>query len=744
MDAKAVSVGQWVGALLVAALLGGEAAADDWSYWRGPTQDGVCYETNLIDDWSLEEKKNVVWTSEIGGRATPVIQNGRVYLNCRTNDDVADPVEKIHSREQVICWDLKTGEVLWKDIFNVFQTDIPAPRVGWASMTGDPETGNVYVHSVSGVFRCYDRDGKVLWGTSLFEEYGKISGYGGRTTTPIIDEDRIIVSFLAVNWGASKGPAPAHYFYAFDKKDGRLLWTTPLPGRPKDTIYTNPMIRVIDGVRQLVTGGADGGVHGIHARTGEYLWGYSMSLRGLNASPVIEGERVYISHGEDNLDTVDFGSVRCIDPTKRGDITESGTIWRVDGVKAGYTGLLIKDGVLYVVSDVGILHAFDAESGKELWQHTLGTVGKGSPVWADGKIYVMEVNGNVHILEVDREGCKSLSHVELDAADGNGTDEIYASPAIADGKVVLVTRDRTICLGNPETEPASTPIPKMAEEAEPTGEPTLLQLVPFETRLWAGESVTYELRAFDKNGRLIETTSPEITVDPAEKLAVDGAAVIVADDLDAALATEAITATRGELKATARLRAFPKLPWSWDFNALKGKAVPPAWVNAFVKLTPAEVDGEQAMVNRPGPGKPSVYIWLGPADMEGYTVQADVRAEEVRRQLGNVGVTCQRYNLILVGNTSKLQIVSWAPHLRMAQTKRFRWDPDKWYTMKLTVEIQEDGAHVLGKVWERGKEEPAEWTIEAVDPHPNTEGSPGLYTYRLAPVYFDNVSVTKP
>ncbi len=61
--------------------------------------------------------------------------------------------------------------------------------------------------------------------------------------------------------------------------------------------------------------------------------------------------------------------------------------------------------------------------------------------------------------------------------------------------------------------------------------------------------------------------------------------------------------------------------------------------------------------------------------------------------------------------------------------------------MKLKVEIKEDGAHVLGKIWDRSKEEPQEWTISAVDPHPNLNGSPGLYTYALATSYIDNVIV---
>ncbi|MEO1982305.1 MAG: hypothetical protein ABGZ24_17450, partial [Fuerstiella sp.] len=58
-------------------------------------------------------------------------------------------------------------------------------------------------------------------------------------------------------------------------------------------------------------------------------------------------------------------------------------------------------------------------------------------------------------------------------------------------------------------------------------------------------------------------------------------------------------------------------------------------------------------------------------------------------------------------------------------------------------EIEADGAHVPGKARERGTDAPAEWTLEAIDPHPNTEGAPGLYMYTLADGYFDNVVVTE-
>lgn len=717
------------------------AAAADWPAWRGPQHNGICLETGLADSWDLDSGANVLWDSPIGGRAAPIVMNGRLYLQCRTSHDVSTgSKELIDAQEQVVCRDVSTGDVIWEDQFNVFQTDIPAPRVGWAPMAGDPETGNVYMHSVSGIFRCYDGDGNVQWEKSLFEEYGKISGYGGRTQAPVIDEERVIVGFFGLNWGDTAKPPPRMTYYAFNKHTGELLWTSPVGGGPKDTNYSHPVIAVIDGQRLLIGGGADGGIHAINARSGAPVWSFRMSRRGLNAAPAVVGHRVYISHGEDNIDNTKFGRIECIDGRGSGDITETNSLWRVDGIKAGYTGLLVQDGILYVVADTGRMYAYDSESGEKLWDYSLGTVGKGSPIWADGKLYVMEVNGNIHILKPSREGCESLSRVTLKAKDGNGLDEIYATPAISDGRIFFVTRDRTICIGNENAgQVQEIDLPPL-EEAQGSSDVASLRIVPYETRVFGGGDVEYKVYGFNELGQALGEVDAELSLGEGwSGASVSGSTVSVA--ADAAEQAGTITASAGELTATARLRNFPSLPWKWDFEGYTGKRVPPTWINSFLKLQPNEIDGTVALKRTPGRGRPSTYFWLGMPEMKEYTIQADVLMKEQKRKLANIGVTAHRYNFILKGNTGRLAIQSWAPHLRMAKEIRFRSRPDIWYTVKMTVKIKDDGAHVMGKAWVRDEEEPAEWTLEVVDPHPNLEGSPGLYVYNLADSYFDNVQV---
>lgn len=729
-----------LGALLC---MTGQSNAADWPAWRGPEHSGISREIDLVETWDPVSKTNVLWESPIGGRAAPVVMNGRIYLQCRTNHDVsAGSKELIHAQEQVVCRDVTNGNVIWEDKFNVFQTDIPAPRVGWAPMTGDPETGNVYMHSVSGLFRCYDGDGNVQWEKSLFEEYGKISGYGGRTQCPIIDEDRVIVGFFGLNWGDTAKPPPKMTYYAFNKLSGELLWTSPVGGPPKDTNYSHPVIAVIDGQRLLIGGGADGGIHAINARTGKSVWSFHMSRRGLNAAPAVVGHRVYISHGEDNIDNTRFGRIECIDGRGTGDITKTNSIWRVDGIKAGYTGLLVQDGILYVVADTGRMYAYDSESGDELWNYSLGTVGKGSPVWADGKLYVMEVNGNIHILRPSRTGCESLSHITLKATDGNGLDEIYATPAISDGRVFFVTRDRTFCIGNENAgKVQDVDIPEL-QEGKGSDKVASIQVVPYETRTFGGGEINYKVYGFNELGQSLGEVEAELSLgDGWSDTTLNGSTVTVAEA--AKEQAGLITAKAGDITASARLRIFPPLPWKWDFEGYTGKRVPPTWINSFLKLQPNEVDGTVALKRSPGRGRPSTYFWLGMPEMKEYTVQADVLMKEQKRKLANMGVTAHRYNFILKGNTGRLAIQSWAPHLRMAKEVRFRSKPDVWYTIKMTVRIEDDGAHVMGKAWQRDKDEPSEWTLEVVDPHPNPEGSPGLYIYNLADSYFDNVQVTE-
>ena len=127
--------------------------------------------------------------------------------------------------------------------------------------------------------------------------------------------------------------------------------------------------------------------------------------------------------------------------------------------------------------------------------------------------------------------------------------------------------------------------------------------------------------------------------------------------------------------------------------------------------------------------------------MSGYTIQVDLLGNKKRRAVPDMGLIANRYTLDMMGYHQQLQIRTWAAELRMAKTVPFAWETGVWYTMKMTVQIAGSKAIIRGKVWPRDQQEPTEWSIEVEDPLPNRTGSPGLYGYSPAEIFYDNLKV---
>ncbi len=135
--------------------------------------------------------------------------------------------------------------------------------------------------------------------------------------------------------------------------------------------------------------------------------------------------------------------------------------------------------------------------------------------------------------------------------------------------------------------------------------------------------------------------------------------------------------------------------------------------------------------------------FLGAPDWSDYTVQADLMAERVGRKVGDVGLINSGYTVDLMGAHQQIQVRSWDSELRASKAVPFAWDAGVWYTMKVSVRSEGGKGLVRAKVWPRGQPEPEAWTLVAEDPLPIEKGSPGLYGYSPAPVFFDNVEVTR-
>jgi outer membrane protein assembly factor BamB len=714
------------------------ASAGDSPHWRGPYQRGVSLEVNLPERWSTEGE-NLLWKAPVGCRSTPVVLNDRVYMINRAGKGETQ-------QERVIALDLDTGAVVWEHRFNVFLTDIVFHRVGWANIVADPETGNVYAHGIQGMLFCFNRDGKILWKRSLTEAFGRISGYGGRTNTPIIENDLLILSSLTSGWGPhGKG---LHRFMAMDKLTGEVRWWSAPSGKPLDTTYAVPVTATLDGNRVMFTGLADGTLVAMRPTTGERLWQFKLSKRGINSSVVYGDGRLYAAHGEENLDTVDMGRVVCLDARTGHEV------WRVEGLNCGYASPILHVGLLFVPDNSANLHCIDAKTGETYWEFNYGNEAKGSPVLADGKIYVGDVGGEWHILKVSRKGCKRLSAVHFKLDDGS-PDEVFATPAIAHGRVLMPTMHNLYCISEEKASFRSKGSAVVFGGASPGDAKAVasIQIEPAETWLTPGESLKFRVMGYDADGVAAGAQSASYSVKGLKGILDNGQFIGGGKRIQAGI----ITATVNDMTSSARIRIMQPIPYKEDFNDLAEGMPPPGWITSKLKCKVVEHEGENVllkMADRPAPPFARLRCYMTPPLDAGYTVQSDVLGvSKKKRFLPDMGLINSRYLLILTGTTErtrKLRLVSWAPIPRIIREVEYPWQGDEWYTTRLSVDVKDGKGIVRAKVWKRGEPEPDAWTLEMEDPAPNLEGSPGLYAYSVAitdktkgaEVLFDNVSIT--
>ncbi len=709
----------------------------DWPEARGPNRSGVSAETGLVEKWALNGQ-NFLWRAPYGGRSAPIVVGNRVFV--QNPAGVGDGLQ-----ERVVALDADTGKMVWEYRFNIFQSDVPPHRVGWASPAADPETGNIYALGVGATVVALTKDGTLVWDRSVGEEFAAFTTHGGRTMSPIIDGNLVIVSAAISSWGASANRA--HRFVALDKRTGDIMWLANPGSRPYDTAYAAPVITTINGTRLLICGLGDGAIHAIKAQTGEKVWSFIASKRSINTGVAVKGSTVIVSHGDENLDSSELGLIAAIDGSQTGDIKT--TKWAVKGEQFGFSSPVIDGSRVYQVENGSRLKAYDLETGKALWTQTLGTIQKAPLVLADGKLYVGTESGKFFIVRPTADHAEILSAVELppskddNAGQSVGLPEpIFGGAAISRGRVFFVSTGGVYAIG-PKT--AASP-PGMAVD-EPAvagdGAPAWLQVSPTELVLKPGQAVTLHARAFDAKGRFLR----EETGAAWSLVGLKGTVANGTFTADASTPEQAgsIKATAGTISGEARARIAHPLPWTETFESYAEGATPPGWINAGAeKLVVATLDGQKVLQKPPDAtilkrGR----VFIGPVDSSNYTIEADVRGTTKRRQMTDIGVTAQRYSLILYGNAQHVKIEPWEPEIHRSVMVPFEWKADAWYHLKLRVENMPDGkVRARGKVWAVGQPEPAAWMIEKIDPIGNHKGAPGIFVDAEFGAFFDNLKLT--
>jgi outer membrane protein assembly factor BamB len=433
-------------------------AADDWPMWGGTlSRNMVSVETGLPTEWDIATGTNVQWVAALGAMTSgnPVVAGGSVFVGTN-NDHPRDPYV-VEDKGVLMAFRESDGAFLWQMAHDKlsageandwpFQGVCSSPsvdgnRLYYVSNRGEVvalDTAGFLDAENDGPFTDEVRDGladaDVVWTFDMVGELG-VFPHNMSSSAPAVSGDLIIVNTSNGQNENGDVPSPeAPDLIALDRETGQLVWrAAPVGDWILHGQWSSPAVAEIGGVLQVVIGQGDGWVRGFDTADGSTLWEFDTNpidaewprtRNNVIATPVIWNDTVFIANGQEPESGEGPGRLHAIDATRRGDISESGLVWRTEDIRRSLSTVAIDDGLLYVADFSGYLHCLDAATGGELWVYDTFSAVWGSPLVVDDKVYLGDEDGDVVVLRAGRE-LEKLAEPNIGGA-------IYGAPIAANG-----------------------------------------------------------------------------------------------------------------------------------------------------------------------------------------------------------------------------------------------------------------------------------------------------------------------
>lgn len=362
----------------------------DWPQFRGPEGDGhVRAYSNPPLKWSKSE--NVAWHVSLPGRgwSSPILANGKLYLTSAVVTKGEEDSAKADRSLRALCLDATTGKTLWdKEIFT--QDGASAPdsihaKNGHASPSPILHNGRLYVHFGHQGTACLDLDGNKLWENRSI----KYNPQHGNGATPIIAANNLIFSC-----DGRDNP----FVIALDIASGKVAWKfdRPTEATRKFAFCTCSLITV-NGKPQVISPGADV-VNALDPASGKEIWRVRYEGYSVVPKPVFADGLLFVST------SFDTPEVLCIDPSGSGDITDSHVKWVEPKYAPKTPSMILDKGLLFMVTDSGLVACRDAKSGEKLWEsERILRDCSASPILWDGNLFVLDEFGTCAILAATRD-----------------------------------------------------------------------------------------------------------------------------------------------------------------------------------------------------------------------------------------------------------------------------------------------------------------------------------------------------
>lgn len=385
-------------------------AGANWPRWRGPQQNGHSDDAKLPVKFTVDD---VAWQTKLPGQgqSSPVIWGDRIFLTGALNKG---------AERLVFCVDRLDGKILWQQSAWKGEPEPVHIMNGWASATCATDGEIVVAFFGRGGMHAYTVDGKHLWSRDL----GRFESPWGVSACPIIIDDMVVQ-----NCDADVDA----YITALDKRTGAERWRTK---RRDHRGWSTPILVQVDDHRELVVNG-HAGTQAYDPATGADLW-YCKSFNGRGEPTVTPaGDLLCVVNGLSG----DFYSVR---PGGSGDVTSTHMAWHTPR-KGGRDcpSPIVVGNYIIVVGMGGITTCYDAKDGHVYWTERLTGKFSGSPIAANGLVYVVNEDGRTIVIEPG-PALKIVAENDLPMSD----EEIYrASPTPCRGQLFIRSTSVLYCVG---------------------------------------------------------------------------------------------------------------------------------------------------------------------------------------------------------------------------------------------------------------------------------------------------------
>jgi outer membrane protein assembly factor BamB len=377
-------------------------APPDWYQWRGPNRDGHSAETGLLQSWPQGGPRRLWQATGAGtGYSSFSASQGRLYTQGARG-----------GTEYVMAFDAATGRKVWETAngarFRNEQGD--GPR-GTPTVDGD----RVYAFGGSGELSALDpATGRKIWSVDVVHTFGGNTPYWGYSESPLIVGDRIVL-----NAGGRRAS-----IVAIEKATGKPIWQN----HNDEAGYSSPMLLRTGSLQQVVFFTGQRAL-AVDPRDGRLLWTYNRASNSTAniATPVVDGNRVFFSS--------DYGTGGALLTVKAaGNVAAAEEVYFTREMRNHHATSVLVGDTLYGYSS-SILTARDFNSGKMAWRDR--SVGKGSLIYDDQRLYLYSENGVAGLVEANPTGYREHGRFSISTS-GPPT---WSHPIISNGTLILRDHD---------------------------------------------------------------------------------------------------------------------------------------------------------------------------------------------------------------------------------------------------------------------------------------------------------------